>query len=803
MIRNYIKIAWRNLLKNKTFSFINIFGLSVGLATCLLLTLYIMDETSYDSHHKDADRVYRIVMESAGEQLATSSAPMAETLKNEFPEIAMTTRLLKFPNVDKYLLKNNQKNTKFYETNGYYVDSTFFKILTYDFKYGDASALNGPNKVVLSEKVAYKLFGDKNPLNEIIDIEIPYGTAKYTVTGVFRDNKYKSHIAANLLLSMKNTDIGEWVDAQEGLLGNNLFHSYIKLKKGTSIASVEDKLPEFVDRHIGDQLREIGFERHYFMQPLSDIYLKSDMMWEISANGSMTYIYIFSAIAAFLLLIACINFMNLSTARSQKRAKEVGMRKVLGAKKEVLVFQFLGESLIICLIALAIALILVILSLPLFNAITNKDLLLFHHPGITIFIAGLALLTGLISGLYPAFYLSSFKPITVLKGTLVNSISAKTIRKGLVVFQFAISASLILVAGVIWKQMDYLKNKDLGFKKEQQLLIPYRSSTAAENYIAFKSEILKNPNVISATAGDSYPGLEVTSDNSFYGEGKTIEDNVYTRYGMVKDDYLETLEYELLSGRTFSKNSNKDSLSIILNEMAVLQLGYKTDNAVGRKIYYEWNNEKYDLEIIGVIKDFNFKSLHEPVTPYGLRSLGQNQPNYFIATLREGGGKNTMVEIEKTWKYINPDTPFEYSFLDQNFDNHYRGEQQTSNVIFCFMFIAIFIACIGLFGLALFTTEQRRKEVGIRRVLGASIMSITTMQLKDFLKLVLIAMVIASPLAYYTGNRWLQNFAYQVDVGWQLFVSAALVALFIAFVTVGFQVIKAAIANPVTSLRTE
>lgn len=804
MIKNYIKIAWRNMIKNKTFSFINIFGLSVGLATCLLLILYIMDETSYDTHHKDADRAYRIVMESAGEKLATSSGPMAETLKNEFPEIHTTARLLKFPNVDKFLLQNSKKEVQFYETNGYYVDATFFKIFTYDFKYGDPeTALNKPNTVVLSEKVANKLFGDINPVNEVMDIEIPFGTTKYTIVGVYRGDTHKSHITANLLLSMKNNDVGQWVDSQEGLLGNNLFHTYIQLKKGSNSASVEQKLPDFVERHIGDQLREINFERHYFLQPLQDIYLTSNMQWEISTNGSMTYIYIFSAIAAFLLLIACINFMNLSTARSEKRAKEVGMRKVLGAKKNTLVFQFLGESLLLSVLALIIALFIVLASLPFFNTLTGKNLLLFQYPSILIFIVGLALITGLLSGLYPAFYLSSFKPITVLKGTLVNSFSAKAIRKGLVVFQFTISASLILVAGVIWQQMEYLKNKDLGFKKEQQLLIPYRNPSAAKNYTAFKTEILKNPNVSSATAGDSYPGLQITSDNSFYGEGKTMKDNVYTRYGMVKTDYIETLGYELLAGRTFSKNSAKDSTAILLNELAIKKLGYETNTAVGRNVYYEWNKEKYSLEIIGVIKDFNFKSLHEPIAPYGIRSLGQNQPVYFIATLKQGNFKNTIADIKKIWETMNPDTPFEYSFLDQDFDNNYKAEQQTSSIVFGFMFIAIFIACIGLFGLASFTTEQRKKEVGIRRVLGASVLSITSMHLKDFLKLVLLAMVIASPLAYYMGDKWLQNFAYRIPIGWQLFVGAAAIALVIALITVGSQVIKAALQNPVKSLRTE
>ncbi|WP_394748153.1 ABC transporter permease [Spongiimicrobium salis] len=803
MIKNYIKVTWRNLWKHKVFSAINIFGLAMGLATCFLLTLYIFDEISYDKHHSEANQVYRLHMDSAGEQLATSAGPMAEELKNEFPEIIETARVLKFPNIDKFLLRNEEKDVEFYENNGYYVDARFFEVLTYDFKYGNAvTALNAPNTTVLSEAVATKLFGESNPIDRSIAIETPFGIEQYTITGVYRST-YKSHINANFVLSMENSGVGQWVNAQEGLLGNNLFHTYLKLDKNSSKNQFEEKLPAFVDRHLGEQLSELGFERSYHLQAIADIYLKSNMMWELSQNGSMTYIYIFSAIALFLLLIACINFMNLSTARSEKRAKEVGMRKVLGAHKKALVFQFLSESLMLSFIALLVAIFLVIAFLPLFNSIVQKQLTPFEHPNIALIIVGLTLFTGIVSGLYPAFYLSSFKPITVLKGKLVNSISAKNIRKGLVVFQFTVSAALILVAGIVWQQMDFLQEKDMGFQKERQLIIPYRSAATAQNYAALKSELLKNPRILSATAGDAYPGIQILSDNSFYAEGKGVEDGIWTRYAQVFDDYTETLGYQLLSGRDFSRNSSVDSLSIILNETAVSKLGYTTENAVGRKVFYDFNAQKHELTIIGVVGDFNFKSLHEPIAPYALRSLGQNQASYFVATLEGTGLNATLDHIETVWNSINPDTPLEYTFLDQDFNKNYRSEIQTSTVVYGFMFIAIFIACIGLFGLASFTTEQRRKEVGIRRVLGASVLSITSMQLKDFLKLVGTAVLIASPLAYFLGIQWLQNFAYKVTIGWQLFVGAAIVALSIAFLTIGFQVIKAAIANPVKSLRTE
>ncbi|NER17337.1 FtsX-like permease family protein [Spongiivirga citrea] len=803
MIKNYIKIAWRNLLKNKLFSSINIFGLAVGLATCLLLILYILDETSYDKHHVDGDRIYRVYMESEDNSLATTAGPMSTELKNEFPEIEQIATFLKFPNVDKFLLKDKSLEKKLYETNGYYVDSTFFQVLSYDFKYGNANtALKKPNTIVLSEETAFKFFGDVNPISKTIEVETPYGSEIYTIDGVFKTDN-KSHINAKLLISMKNGGIGNWVDSQEGIWGNNLFHTYLKLKKGSSELVFEEKLPAFVDRHIGEQLAAMNVERRYLLQPIKDIYLKSNMMWEIDQNGSMTYIYIFSAIAAFLLIIACINFMNLSTARSEKRAKEVGMRKVLGANKNSLVFQFLGESLLLCLISLVIAIVLVMLFMPFFNDITNKELVLTQYPSLLIFIGGLALITGLLSGLYPAFYLSSFKPITVLKGKLINTISAKNIRKGLVVFQFTISAALILVGGVIWQQMEFLQNKDMGFKKERQLLIPYSNPNAAENYSTLKNELLKDPNILSATAGDAYPGIQILSDTSFYGEEQTNENATWTRYAQVLDDYTQTLGYTLIAGRDFTKNNTVDSLSLILNETAVRKVGYTAETAIGKRVFYERGAIKSEMEIIGVVKDFNFKSLHEPIDAYALASLGDNQPSYFIATLNDQNLAATIKSIESVWNKVNPDTPFEYTFLDERFNTNYKAEKQTSTVVYGFMLIAIFIACIGLFGLASFTTEQRKKEVGIRRVLGASIFSITSMQLKDFLRLVMLAMLVASPLAWFLGNRWLENFAYRISIGWQLFVAAAFVAILIAFITVGAQVFKAAIANPVKSLRAE
>lgn len=657
--------------------------------------------------------------------------------------------------------------------------------------------------MVISDEVAYKLFGDDNPIDKIITIEIPFGKFDYTVKGVFKKGNYKSHIDANLLLSMNNSDVGQWADAQTNWATNNIFFTYFKLKKDTDVPSFESKLPSFLERNGGEDFSSIDTNKKLFIQPVKDIYLKSSIGNELSTNGSLTYLYIFSLIAGFLLLIACINFMNLSTARSEKRAREVGVRKVMGAQKNALVFQFLGESLLMCFLALVIAIALIVLFIPVFNDLTQKNFDLTAYPSLWLWIGGITIVAGVLAGLYPAFYLSSFKPISVLKGKLINTISATSIRKGLVVFQFTVSVALILVAVVIWQQMDYIQQQDLGFKKEQQLVIPFRSTSSVQNYDALRNEILQNPSIAHVTAGSTYPGFQLVQDQFFYAEGKTMQDKVDIHFAQVYDDYIETLGYELLHGRSFTKDVATADNAIILNETAVRQLGYEVKNVVGRKVYFEVEHQKTELEVVGVVKDFHFRSLHEGISPYGIMRLTQGQPSYCIASV-SGNDYNTILEnVKSKWEKVNPDTPLEYSFLDQDFQRNYTREERIADIITYFTAIAIFIACLGLLGLASFTMEQRRKEVGVRRVLGASVLGITKLLSKDFLKLVLIAIVIACPISYYLGNKWLEDFAYRITISWWLFLAAGLVALFIAFATVSFQVIKAAITNPIKSLRTE
>ncbi|HTB26744.1 MAG TPA: ABC transporter permease [Puia sp.] len=812
MLENYFKIAYRNLTRNKAFSFINILGLAVGLATCVLMILYIFSELGYDKQNKNSDRIFRIAYQAVkkvnpeDKSWASTAAPIAWGLKSDLPEVEQSTRLLKFPSLDKMLLKYEHGNEKkiFYESNGYYVDSTFFQIFSYDFIFGNAlTSLNEPNSIVISEQIARKIFGNENPVNKSITVGLPYGDFIYTVKGVFDDSKIKSHIPAHFFLSMRNGDVGTWVENQTNWATNNIFHTYVKLKEGSNAANFEKKLQEFIDRRGGKDLKEMGILRQLFIQPVTRIYLHSDLDNEIAPNGNITYLYILGSIALFVLLIACINFMNLSTARSLKRAKEVGVRKVLGAEKRSLVYQFLGESTLMSCLALLLALIIAYLVLPLFNNLTQKNITLFDQPGIWIWIIILTVGTGLLSGIYPAFYLSSFRPITVLKGKLLNNFSGAAIRKGLVVFQFVISICLILGVIVIQKQLQFMNDQMLGFNKTQQIILPLRSPSAVKNYEVLKAELLKKPGVKNVTCGSTYPGISSVDDMIFYAEGKSVKDVIDIRLANVGYDYFETLGLKLVAGRGFSKEFTADSNSIILNETALQELGYPLKTALGRKIYFDFQGSHNTMYIIGVVRNFNFESLYNTIKPFAFNTLMGNRHNYVIANVSAKNYAGTLQEMSKSWNNINPGIPFVYSFLDKDFQKNYEKDQRVSGIVWSFTVIAILIACLGLFGLSAFAAEQRFKEIGVRKVLGASVFSIVGLLSKDFIRIVLAAILIATPIGWYFMNKWLESFAYRTPVSWWIFAITGFLAILIALITVSFQAIRAAIGNQVKSLRSE
>lgn len=807
MFKNFIKVAVRNLIRNKAFSSINIFGLAAGLATCLLIMLYVADEFSYDKHQKGGDRIYRLAYETPDGIWASQPAPLAAALKQDFPEVEEVTRLLKFPGMEKVLMKytNADQQKIFYEKDGYYVDTTFFKMFTYNFVDGNPqTALNEPNSIVISVDVAKKLFGNADPMNKSINLGLPFGEASYTVKGVFNNGNIKSHIPSSYFLSMRNGDVGNWAAGITDWTMANIFYTYYKLKEHTVAASFERKLQPFLNRHAGEALTKAGFKRTLIVQPLKDIYLKSSIGNEIGSNGNIKFLYILSSIAIFILVIACINFMNLSTARSEKRAREVGVRKVMGAMKGTLIGQFLGESLIISFISLSIALTIVWAMLPFFNNLTQKNLQFFNDPGYIVLVAILTVVTGIFSGLYPAFYLSAFRPTQVLKGKLKNNFSATVIRKGLVVFQFAISAVLNFGAIVIWKQLDYVQSQQLGFKKEQQLVIPLNQNIAA-NYQPLKDALIRNPNVKSVTSANTYPGIKNINSMPFYAEGKNARDFIELNMNVVENDYVATLGLNMVKGRPFSAEFPADSNSILLNETAVKQFGYTNDNAVGKTLHYDWNNARYSLTIAGIVKDFHFESLHNTIKPYGFSSNNffANKYAYLIASLQTNQYAKTLADIQQIWTNVVPNTPFEFSFIDADFQHNYEKEKRTAGIVISFTCIAILIACLGLFGLAAFSAESRTKELGIRKVLGASAGAIVGLLSKDFLKLVLISLLIAFPAGAWIMNQWLSNFAYRTVVSWWIFPLAGALAIVVALVTVSYQSLKAAFMNPVKSMRTE
>ncbi len=818
MIKTYFKIAWNNLKKNKVFSFINIFGLSVGLASCMLITLYILNEVSYDKYQENGSNIYQVattfIQQGKEMKMPNTPAPMAQAMQQDFPEVEQTTRLMGLFAEDKTLLQYNEKNSEpksFYETKGYLADSTFFRMFTYKFAEGDpATALNNPNSIVLSEEIAKKIFGSRPALNKLIRISSSSnGDHDFVVTGVFRSNDQPSHIDSRFFMSMKGGDIERYIKENgTSFATNNMFFTYLQLKPGSDVKKLTAKFPAFVDKYAGNDLKAMGFGKKQFLTALKDIHLRSGMDTNVTAPGSMTYLYILGSIALFTLLIACINFMNLSTARSSKRSAEVGIRKVLGAEKGSLVRQFLGESVFMSLIAFVFAFAITEFLMPVFNSVSGKSLSLsFTQNSLTIaafFL--LSVLTGLFAGSYPAFYLSSFKPIKVLKGRFSNSLAAVSLRKGLVVFQFIISVVLIIASVVISNQMKFLRSADLGFDKDRQVVIPLRSGTSKKMYSSFKNELANQPQVLGVGASLYNPGIFNPSDNLFYKEGQTMNDAKRTRMNWVDPGYLKTLNVKPVAGRLFSEEFPADTnYRMIVNESAVKEIGLgSAQEAVNKKLYFDYQGKLYGFEIIGVVKDFHFEDLHLPITPYGYQLNNTNsQFNYMIVHAKPGDMSSLLRSIETAWHKLNPNEPFEYSFLDEDFQKNYDAESRLSSIVSYFTLIAILICCLGLFGLATFSAEQRIKEIGVRKVLGASVTGIVALLSKDFLKLVVIAIVMATPLAWYVMHKWLQDFAYRISLSWWIFLLAGVIAALIAFITISFQAIRAANSNPVKSLRTE
>ena len=810
MLKNYFKIAFRNLWKNKGFTAINISGLAIGLACFILIALYVVDELSYDKYNVNADDIYRVDanIKFGGNELklCVSSDPMGATLKKDYPQVLEYTRI--YASEGNKLVKKG--NEYIDEEKIAYIDSTFFNVFTLPAIAGDTkTALNEPNTVVISETAAKKYFANADALGKTMEID----KTPYKVTAVIKDIPHNSHFHLDFMLSMKNVDYG---------FGNFLsmnFQTYILLLKGTDYHAFEKNFTQVVDKYIlpqakqfmninsMDDFKKAGNKLDYFLTPLTDIHLKSNRFPELEANGNIQYVYIFGAVAIFILLIACINFMNLSTARSAGRAKEVGIRKVLGTERKNLISQFLAESVLMAFISLVIALVIAYFTLPMFNEVSAKNLSISNifSAQILPFLIALPILVGIIAGSYPAFFLSNFKPVLVLKGRINAGFKKSYLRSSLVVFQFFTSIALIIGTVIIYKQLNYIQTTNLGYNKNQVLIIN-GTGALGSNDEAFKNDVLSFPGISSATISSYLPVTSSRSDNSYSKDAVMDSKNALSMQSWNVDyDYIKTLGMQIIKGRNFSKEFGADSSAFIINETAAKVLGY--DDPIGKKIYTNYQDGPSDkprqiaYTIIGVVKDFHFESLHQSIFPLGLR-LGHN--NGLISFKVTTANVQPLVkQIETKWKTMAPGMPFSYRFMDEAFDNMYRTDQRVGQVTLTFSIIAILIACLGLFGLVTYMAEQRTKEIGVRKVLGASVGNLVTMLSKDFLKLVIIAAVIAFPLSWWAMHSWLQDFVYRINIDWWVFVVAAFVAVFIALATISFQAIKAAIANPVKSLRTE
>lgn len=803
MIKNYFKIAVRNLVRHKGVSFINIFGLAVGMACCLLIMLYVKDEISYDRYHKNADRIYRLVKDfinDDGTKLPDATTPpaLAMAIQKEIPEVESVTRV--FPGWGrKYLFQYADK--RFLEEKLYRIDSSFFDVFTFPFVKGDAkSSLKELNSVLLTETSATKYFGYDDPMGKVLRTDL----GDLMVTGVLKDVPSNSHFHFDFLVSVRK--IGGAIDANWGFYN---FYTYVKLKPNTAIAGVVPKIQALYKKN------QTEGTNIFYVQPLSSIHLQSNLKWELEPNSDKLYVYVFSIIALFVILIACINYINLTTARSSLRAKEIGVRKVSGAVRSLLVKQFLLESVFTSLIALTIALILAFITLPLVNQLTQKQLSLFSSANSSMLIVSLlaAALIGLTAGIYPAIYLSSFKPVLVLKGFRIPGYGVFSLRKALVVFQFTISVVMIAGTLIVIRQVNYVQNKKMGLNKDQVMIIQGAGELrSTAGYEGFKNELTEMPGVKSLAGADGVIGGQNWT-NSIRAKGS--QNAQLVNFLTVGYDFLDVMGIEVKEGRGFSKQFPADTLqegergtverqsgSIIFNETAVKQLGI-AEPAIGKQIVWgEDEDTTYNLTVVGVVRDFHFTSLRDEIKPFAFVSEPPRE-GLLTVKLETTNLQNNIAQIEKKWDKFSPNRPFQYSFLDETFSRLYQSEERFKKIFLYITALAIIIACLGLFGLAAFVTEQRIKEIGIRKVLGASVSNITTLLSKDFLKLVLIAVIIASPVAWWVMNKWLQDFAYRINVGWWIFIVAGITALLIALFTVSTHAIKAAMTNPIKNLRTE
>ncbi len=805
MLKNYIKIAFRNLFRKKLYSFLNITGLAIGFACSFLLLFYIQDELSFDRFHEKGDRIFRVETDlSTSERTllaATSANPMGPMLQTDYPEIEEIVRFSSYG--QQKIMQYGEK--MFYEEKFLWVDANIFDVFTFAFLKGDPrEALVRPNTMVITRDMAVKYFGDEDPIGKSLRFN---NDSLYEVTGVLENIPHTSHMRPDFLASIETLNLKPSGNAVRDLLTEINYYTFLLLREGADPAALEQKFPGFLDKTIGPAMTAMKGSAKLTLRPVAEIYLYSDRENDQERTSSVTFVYLFAGIGLFILLLACLNFMNLSTARSANRAREVGLRKVVGAHKRQLIQQFLGESAVITFIAAAISLALVFLSMPLFRTLSGKDLQagFLLAPVFLLGLLALVLLVSLIGGSYPAFFLSAFRPIETLQGKLKRGSKRSLMRIVLVSFQFTVSIILIIGTLTVGKQLTHIRNKNLGYDKDHVVSILVRNPETQKKLETIKSVFQQNPDVLAAAASATTP-LGWSDFRGDHPVGKAENEMFMMFVQFVDEDYVNLYDMKILEGRNFSREfPNDPQNSIIINQTAARKFGWEEDPLTHElEVGHEAFRKKTRFKVIGVVEDFHFQSLHEEVNPMILyNSCLYGSFNQVSVKMRPENVQSTMAFLKTKWNEIDSQYPFEFAFVDDQFDELYRAEERMGSLFGYFTALAIAIGCLGLFGLTSFTAEQRTKEIGIRKILGASVSGIIFLLIREFTKWVLLAVFIAWPIGYFVMNTWLQNFAYRINVGVDTLVLAALMALAVSLLTVSFQSIRAALAEPVKSLRYE
>jgi putative ABC transport system permease protein len=792
MFRNYLKVALRTVKRQRIYSFINILGLAIGIACCLMIYLYVSYEMSYDKFYPDFSRIYRVAtdnrFQSRSHLWALSPAPLAPVLEEGFPQIEIVARIMRR---ERGVVEKDEQLS--FADRIFYADAEVFRLFSIPFLIGEpSSALLRPHTMVITQSIAGIYFEHNNPIGQTLNID---GT-EYEVTGVVPDAPSNTHLKYNIIMT-----INDLADDYHMSSWNHMYlYTYLKLSEGAKPNGSAEKIRHVADPHTLSQTEEGGMKQEYFLQPVGDIHLHSHLIAELGRPGNPLYLYIFSAVGLVILLLACINFMNLATARSANRAKEVGMRKVIGANRTQLISQFLGESLLTAFLALVLSVLIAEILRPFFNDLSRKEFLFtdFFQLGLLYLLIGLMLFVGFAAGSYPALLLSSFKPVTILRGFSSEGTRSAVLRKALVIFQFAVSVFLIICTFVIYRQIGFMKDYPLGFEKKQKLVIPVREEIS-NNYETIKNEFLYHPSVLRATVSSSTPGRGVHMHDFRMVEGDKTERHSF-QHLYVDLDFLQTYEIEIIAGRPFQREMRTDvSEAFIVNESVVRVFGLDSpQKALGKTI----DCGDVPKKIVGVINDFHFYGLQGPTEPLVLE-IKPSKFNFITLSVNTANLSDAFSFFEEKWRGLFPGHPFEYFFLDEDFNLQYQSEEQMGELFTVFTFFGLIIACLGLFGLASFTAQQRTKEIGIRKVLGASVSKIALLLTKDISKWVLVASLFSWPIAYFASKKWLQNFAFQADLHFSIFILATLTTLIIALLTVSYQAMKAAMSNPVDVLRHE